>query len=334
MKLAFIGANGHRYLAGLLASAAEHGITQIACSGDGLDNAKARTWYGGLKASLPIAWFDDPMQMLDTFKPDVVNLGVRYGLNGDFAAKVIERDILLCSDKPIAATWDQLARLRKLVDEKPSRVIVSEFPCRSMAHFRAARQAVTEGLIGQVVMATAQKSYRFGQRDMWYADRSQYGGTMLWVASHAIDYIHYVTGLKYTSVSGISGNISRPEYGSMEEFTISTFTLENGAGAMVHADYNRPAAAPTHGDDRLRVVGSKGQLEVIGSQCILITNDQPPRDIAQGVEELSVSVELWQALCSNNTHPLYNTQASLSIASAMLTARDATDQRTTLPVTM
>jgi hypothetical protein len=45
-------------------------------------------------------------------------------------------------------------------------------------------------------------------------------------------------------------------------------------------------------------------------------------------------VELWQALQSNNTHPLYNTQASLSIAGAMLAARDAIDQRTTLPVTM
>jgi predicted dehydrogenase len=334
MKLAFIGANGHRYLAGLLKNAAEHGITHIACAGDGMDNAKARAWYDGLKAALPIAWFDDPMQMLDTFKPDVVNLGVRYGLNGDFAARVLQRDILLCSDKPIAATADQLETLRKLTAENPSRVIVSEFPCRNNAPFRAARQAVREGLIGQVVMATAQKSYRFGQRDMWYADRAQYGGTVLWVASHAIDYIHYVTGLKYTSVSGISGNLSRPEYGSMEEFTISTFTLENGGGAMVHADYNRPAAAPTHGDDRLRVVGSQGQLEIIGGQCVLMTHDQPPRDIAQGLDAPAIGVELWQALQSNNTHPLYNTQASLSIAGAMLAARDAIDRRTTLPVTM
>ena len=47
------------------------------------------------------------------------------------------------------------------------------------------------------------------------------------------------------------------------------------------ADYLRPDQAPTHGDDRLRVIGSKGVLETrdLNSRVELITHEQGPRDL-------------------------------------------------------
>ena len=44
--------------------------------------------------------------------------------------------------------------------------------------------------------------------------------------------------------------------------TVSLFEFAGGATGIVHADFLRPAKAPTHGDDRLRVVGGTGTIEV------------------------------------------------------------------------
>jgi len=40
--------------------------------------------------------------------------------------------------------------------------------------------------------------------------------------------------------------------------------LANGGTATCHLDFLRPEAAPTHGDDGLRIAGSEGVLEVWG----------------------------------------------------------------------
>jgi hypothetical protein len=43
----------------------------------------------------------------------------------------------------------------------------------------------------------------------------------------------------------------------METTAICCFTLGNDILAHVNADFYRPDNAPTHGDDRVRVVGTK-----------------------------------------------------------------------------
>ena len=50
-------------------------------------------------------------------------------------------------------------------------------------------------------------------------------------------------------------------------------------------DYLRPNNAPTHDDDRLRVVGTKGIIEVINNKVLLIVDDIP------GVREVPLEQE-------------------------------------------
>ena len=51
-------------------------------------------------------------------------------------------------------------------------------------------------------------------------------------------------------------------YGDLEATAQLMLALRGGVSAQVSADYLRPAHAPTHGDDRVRVVGTAGVLEV------------------------------------------------------------------------
>lgn len=325
MRLAFIGGYGHHYLRHLLREPGAEQEYTVAVAADGHDAEQARRFITKLEISADVGWYDDPRHLLDTFQPDVVSIGAVYGYNGDMVALVLERYIPVVSDKPIAATWEQLERLRELTTAR-SRVLLTEFPFHSQAEFRAARAAVAADHIGEVVLATAQKSYRFGSRPAWFGNRADYGGTMLWVASHGIDAIQFCTGQNFQRVIGVQGNLSRPTYGDMEDHCVALFEMENGGSAVVHADYLRPAGAPTHGDDRLRIAGSQGVVEVRGGRCRMLTEDEPERDITETVTVRPVHQELLAALrgeCSE----FYSTEASLQMADVLLRARDAADQR-------
>ena len=320
MKLAFIGGHGHHYLKALLRR--DDLELEIAVSSDGFDASAARGLFQKLAATRQIAprWFDSPQQMFDEFAPDVVNIGAVYAHNGTLAAQALERDVAVVCDKPIAASWAQWERLRELTQNN-ARVLLTEFPFRSQREFRAARAAVQSGRIGEVILASAQKSYRFGaSRPAWYARREDYPGTLFWIASHGIDAIHFCGGVPFAGAGCVGGNLSRPDYGAMEDHVIGLFGLKNGGHAVVHADFLRPASAPSHGDDRLRIAGSLGVVEVRAGRCVLI-GDEGEIDITDSVEVRPIETEMLAATRGEDS--VYSTPESLEIAEVLLRASDA-----------
>ena len=269
--------------------------------------------------------YDDPIKLLEEYKPYVVGIGAIYGHTGDFVITAIEHGVTkIVSDKPIAATWEKLERLRKLTREH-NVTLLTEFDFHSRAEFRVARELVRSGQVGQPVLITVQKSYRFNTRPQWYADRSLYTGTMLWVASHGIDAIRFVTEKPVVRVIGRQGNISQPAYGSMEDHCMAMFELAGGASAIVHADFLRPAKAPTHGDDRFRLAGTKGVIEIRDRKCIVVGPDGE-KDLTDTIHPQPMHLELLAAL-EGKTQDLYSTQSSIETAALLLHARDAADQQ-------
>ena len=320
MRLAFIGGHGHHYLRAALSDPALHIARPVPFAGDGVDDDKARAMADALG---DIQWFEDARRMLDTTRPDAVSVGAVYARNGGFVTEALERDVPVVSDKPVAADWETLRRIQNLTKET-NRTLLTEFPFRSQPEFRAVRAAVAAGEIGDVALATAQKSYKFGARPPWYADRALYGGTLLWIASHGIDAIRFVTGQKLRCVCGQAGNVSRPDYGGMEDHTVSVFALAGGGAGIVHADFLQAGEAASHGDDRLRLAGSRGTLEVRDGRCVLTTHDRPSADITERVAARPVHQELLAALRGETTE-YYSTEASLEIAELLLQARDVAD---------
>ncbi len=321
MRLAFIGGWGHHYLRGAIDDPSV-GIRAAAVSGDGQDDAAAKRLADQIAGAM---WYDKPEAMFDAFGPDVVSIGAVYGHNAEMAGLALSRDVPVVSDKPAAATWAQLDRLTALL-RKNQRILLTEFDFRSRACFRAARQAVAQGRIGRPVLATAQKSYRFGRRPAWYGDRAAYGGTMLWIASHGIDAIRFVTDMPMRRVYGRGGNLSQPGYDHFEDHVAAMLELEGGATGIVHADFLRPAAAPTHGDDRLRVAGTQGVVEVRDGRCMLMTCEAGPCDITGDAAVEPMHRELLAAVRMGGS-AYYSTAASLELAAVMLAARDAADRR-------
>ena len=319
MRVLFIGGWGHHYMR----AAVEAGLAErVGTASDGFDTDTARQRGGGEP------FFDDYRRAIDELKPDVVNVGAVYGHAGEVNADCLRRGAKVVSDKPVAATWRQLEAIEQACTEHS--VLITEFDFRARPCFRAARRAVAEGLIGEPVLATAQKSYRWGRRPAFYKRRADYGGTLLWIASHGIDAIDYVLDRPITWVTGRHGNVAKSDYGEMEDHVMVCYELANGGGALVHADLLRPSAAPTHGDDRLRVVGSRGQIEIRDDVCTLITDDQGPRPIDELGGEADLAADLVAALNGETAH--FGTAWSLRAARLLLTSRDACDRRAWLAV--
>lgn len=58
--------------------------------------------------------------------------------------------------------------------------------------------------------------------------------------------------------------------GDLEATALCHFTLEDEIFASLSIDYLRPSNAPTHDDDRMRIVGTGGIIEIIFNKVFLI----------------------------------------------------------------
>ncbi len=225
--------------------------------------------------------YDDYRDMLDRARPDVVCVCMQYYRNAEAIVAAAGRGIHVISEKPVATTLEDLDRVRQAVADNKVR-LTALLAMRLLPEFLAARQAVLDGLIGQPVLAFGQKSYRFGQsRPDFYKRRETYGGSIPWVAIHAIDFIRFCTGLEYRSVQALHANKAHSDYPGCEDCGGLLFELSNGGQAVIIFDYLRPAAAATHGDDRLRIAGSEGVVEVrlADDLCQVVTHHTAAREL-------------------------------------------------------
>lgn len=150
------------------------------------------------------------------------------------------------------------------------------------------RNQIRQGKIGEVLFAGAQKSYKLGIRPEFYHHRESYGGTLLWVGIHALDMIAWTTGLPLAPLAAYHASVCTRGNGDMETLGICSLKLGAQGLANITLDYFMPDGAPTHGDDRLRIVGSAGILEARQGKLWLTNEDglqEQPLEAEQNIFE-------------------------------------------------
>ncbi len=80
---------------------------------------------------------------------------------------------------------------------------------------------------------------------------------------------------------GREGTTARPEFPACGSQAAFVLTMQNGGAASLTLDYLRPPPAPTHGDERLRIAGTRGVIETALSEhkVTLVTADRRPRTL-------------------------------------------------------
>ena len=255
MKVVFIGACGHSGQAYDVLS--KRAAAELCGFARGCDLESDAAF---LPSDVPV--FDSYTDMLDRVRPDLAVVSPVFGKTGEVICTCASRGIDVFSEKPVAGTLAELDRVERAVRESGIRFSAMHYLRVDPAFWQGARM-VREGAIGEVRMLTAQKSYRFGTRPAWYSDRELFTGIIPWVGIHAIDWVYAFSGKRFLSVDAQS-------FGNPEMAALCRYSMEDGVMASVNLDYYRPAAAPTHGDDRIRCAGTTGVLEVRDGKIRLI----------------------------------------------------------------
>ena len=238
-------------------------------------------------------------------------------MTADAMTLAAQRGVNVFAEKPVASSLAELDRLEEAVKASGIAFCAMHYLRFSPAFYLGA-QMVRRGDIGDVRMVTAQKSYRYGKRPAWYGDRRLYGGTIPWVGIHAIDWIYHFTGLPFETVSSVQVG-KDPEMAALCQFT-----LQGGALAAVNIDFHRPKTAPTHGDDRIRCVGTTGVLEIRDGTVEVINKSGVTRYIPEDAPDL-----LGEFL--DGRAPL-TAEEIFYLTRVALTARDAADRGETLRI--
>jgi predicted dehydrogenase len=225
--------------------------------------------------------YDDARKMLDAERLDVVQVSCRCDRVPVWTLNCLERGLAVMAEKPLAMDLPSLERLFEAA-RKSGAALVPMHTMRGVPELAAVRQAVRAGEIGEPLMSFSQKTYKWGKtRPASVRDRATFPGIAPWVGIHALDWLYWILGDVFTEVLGREGTTARPDFPACASQAAFVLTMQNGGVAALTLDYLRPESAPTHGDERLRIAGTRGVIEtaLVEKKVTLITASDPPRTL-------------------------------------------------------
>lgn len=277
-KIIIIGSRGHyKYALDGLSEVPNPVIAGIAPGEPREDVGKLRDDLGAIGLTPDV--FQNYQTMLDDIEPTYAVINSRFDLQAELAAEVLKRGINAFVEKPLATTLSDLAALDE-AHEQSTASLVTMLGLRYKPHFYTAWNSVRNGAVGDIRLINVQKSYKLKDRAKFYKSRKTFGGTIPWVGIHGVDLIQWFSGRSFVEVDARHSTKKNRDHGDLETTGLCMFTLENEILASLTIDYLRPGAAESHGDDRIRVVGSDGIIEVIHEKAFLINS------LTQGTREL------------------------------------------------
>ncbi|MGI6494824.1 MAG: Gfo/Idh/MocA family protein [Kiritimatiellia bacterium] len=327
LRIGFIGNRGHWGVAmGDIQGGADTSITCIAPAPAGesvqpiVDAARAR----GFEPTLCPDW----QELLAQDNVDAVVVCGPFDQHAAMTAAALDRGLHVFTEKPVAGTHEDLALLERALAAHPDRVVVPLLAMRYTGCFWLAHKLVAAGAIGEPRLFQAQKSYRFGTREEFFRNRLTGTGIIPWVGVHAIDWVRWCCDAKFVSVSARHTTRYNHGHGDLESAAQMLFELEGDVFATVSLDYLRPPNAASHGDDRLRIVGTEGVVEVREDNCYLINGDAPGERRMDLYPTPDGYFKAFLAAIRGTGEPPVSRDEMVDVARACLLARDSADRKT------
>jgi predicted dehydrogenase len=323
MELAIIGSYGH--VRTVLNGAAKLDDVQlVAAARWGEDDPLGFVDQHAAAAGVEV--YDDYRLMLHEVRPEIVGVFMPLYRNAEASIAAVGFGAHVISEKPLATTLADLSALGEAVAVAGVK-INALLEMRGHPPYVAIHDAVAAGRIGEPMLAYGQKSYPFGRRDDYYKSRETYGGSILWAAIHALDFVSYCTGKGYARVAATQSNVAHPTHAGMEDCGGILLDLAGGGHAMISFDYLRPFSEGVQrrwGDERLRIVGTEGLIQ-LSDDCRRVELTTPT-----AVEELPLPPERdifaeFVASVRGEGDGLITTEESIRITEVAIKARDAAD---------
>jgi predicted dehydrogenase len=240
--------------------------------------------------------YTDYRRLLDAEQLDLAAVCGASGPRAPILVACAERKLHIVAEKPLAIERPSLERVKKAVAQNNVRLSML-LPMRFSPVYRAMKQVVDAGEIGDVAQLGGQKSYQLGERPAWMRNKATFGGTIPYIGVHIVDLMRFTSGRELVEAASFQSRIGYPELGDMQNTTATIFRMDNGGTAAIRMDYLRPGTAPSHGDDRLRLAGTKGILEYMAATGLtLVTGAKKPHVITDLPPARSLFVDFLESV--------------------------------------
>jgi predicted dehydrogenase len=227
--------------------------------------------------------YDNYRKLLAEEKLDAVCICDQNWRRAESVIACLEKGVPTAAEKPMGISIAELHEVQR-VAKKTGVPLTMLLPMRFAPQFVLMRQIVQSGKIGEAVNLSAQKSYQLGERPDWMKERETFGGTIPYIACHTVDLLRFISGRDMVATAAFQGRVGFPELRDMENTAAISYQLDNGGTADVRLDYLRPKAGDSHGDDRIRIAGTKGIVEQQHGKVTLMTDDEPLHEVTERPE--------------------------------------------------
>ena len=236
---------------------------------------------GMINKYLPVKTFDDYNELFEKAKPDAILVCTPPNLHYTIIKKACEKGIHVFVEKPFSANCKEAKELTALYSNLP---LVNQvgYVNRFNDVFNKVKEFIDNNVIGKLVRF---KSEMFSctvtgrtENSGWRSSRTNGGGAVFEMASHAIDLVNFLFG-KPEKVTGSSLNFIFSR--DVEDAVSSTFLYNNGMTGTIYVNWSDTSyRKPTN---KIEVFGLAGRI--IADQLslkIFLNADNKKYNLRQG----------------------------------------------------
>jgi len=164
---------------------------------------------------------------------------------------------ILC-EKPLATCTKDAKKMVEMCRERGT-LLGTAFPVRYTPTIKELKKRLDNGEIGEIYMIAA--TNRGKMPPGWFLEKElSGGGAIMDHVVHVVDILRWLTGKEFKAVTTFRANQIHKDV-EVEDTAILMLELDN-IPVTLDCSWNRPVSFPTWGDVTLRLVGTKGVLEV------------------------------------------------------------------------
>ncbi|SFN40018.1 Gfo/Idh/MocA family protein [Mycetocola miduiensis] len=292
--MSFAHPHAGNYISALLS----RGDVDILASDPGAATAPSGEIRGAEYAAQHGAPYVDSYEELFRWQPDAVIVcseNAHHRVDAEAGARAGAH--VLC-EKPLATT---VADARAIVDacEEAGVLLMTAFPMRFTPMFEAARAAIRDGRIGEIVGATGTNNGKLpvGGRS-WFVDSELAGGgALVDLTVHIADLLDAVLAPEVPElVYAATNRILHSENSAVTNETggLVNVTYSDGTIATIDCSWSQPDSAASWGGLTLQLIGTEGSIDI-----------DPFALRVEGVDEANAN-GFWLGYGANNSVPLIN----------------------------
>ena len=206
-------------------------------------------------------WYTDAQELIDDPDVNAIYIATPPSSHATFAIMAMKAGKPVYVEKPLAATYEDCARVNRISEETGVPCFVAYYR-RYLPYFQKVKQMVQDGTIGNIM--NVQLRFAVPPRDLDYSHPENMpwrlqpdiagGGYFYDLAPHQLDLLQDMFGV-IVDANGICAN--RANLYSVEDSVSACFRFESGLPGSGSWCFVAHESAK---DDRIEVIGDKGQV--------------------------------------------------------------------------